>query len=172
MFCYVSLITCCSAKDDAVGAQVVLHGPRGVSCITWVGVDKGGFNWLLVPYQHPLPSTSHTHSTMPAIPTSYIVPFDPLGNPLGTILTAPNAITGVSSALNGVWRLLPIPTLPPSIVSWRSVIQRMICSKKSTWVTCSKMFLLLGCWLTRTFYFVGSWQTRGSVATTLSGPTV
>ena len=25
---------------------------------------------------------------MPAIPTSYIVPFDPLGNPLGTILTA------------------------------------------------------------------------------------
>ena len=24
---------------------------------------------------------------MPAIPTSYIVPFDPLGNPLGTILT-------------------------------------------------------------------------------------
>ena len=25
---------------------------------------------------------------MPALPTSYIVPFDPLGNPLGTILTA------------------------------------------------------------------------------------
>jgi hypothetical protein len=25
---------------------------------------------------------------MPATPTSYIVPFDPLGNPLGTLLTA------------------------------------------------------------------------------------
>jgi hypothetical protein len=25
---------------------------------------------------------------MPAIPSSYIIPFDPLGNPLGTILTA------------------------------------------------------------------------------------
>jgi hypothetical protein len=25
---------------------------------------------------------------MPAIPNSYIIPFDPLGNPLGTILTA------------------------------------------------------------------------------------
>ena len=24
---------------------------------------------------------------MPALPTSYIIPFDPLGNPLGTILT-------------------------------------------------------------------------------------
>jgi hypothetical protein len=24
---------------------------------------------------------------MPAVPTSYLVPFDPLGNPLGTILT-------------------------------------------------------------------------------------
>jgi hypothetical protein len=24
---------------------------------------------------------------MPAIPSSYIIPFDPLGNPLGTILT-------------------------------------------------------------------------------------
>ena len=90
MFRYVSLITCCSAKDDAVGAQVVLCRLRGVSRITQVGVDKAGFNWLLVPYQHPLPffpPTTHT-LTMPAIPTSYIVPFDPLGNPLGTILTA------------------------------------------------------------------------------------
>ena len=55
-----------------------------------VGVDKAGFNWLLVPYQHPLLSSSplNTTLTMPAIPTSNIVPFDPLGNPLGTILTA------------------------------------------------------------------------------------
>ena len=70
-----------------MGARVVLHGPRGVSCITRVGVDKAGFNWLLVPYQHPLLSSLSSHTTMPALPTSYIVPFDPLGNPLGTILT-------------------------------------------------------------------------------------
>ena len=87
--CYVSLITCCSAEDDAVGARVVLCRLRGVSCITRVGVDKAGFNQLLVPYQHPLLSSpTHTYSTTPAIPTSYIILFDPLGNPLGTILTA------------------------------------------------------------------------------------
>ena len=56
------LITCCSAKDNAVGAWVVLCGPRGVSRITWVGVDKAGFNQLLVPYQHPLLSLFPTHS--------------------------------------------------------------------------------------------------------------
>ena len=56
---YVSLITCCSADDNAVGARVVLRGPRGVSHITRVGVDKVGFNRLLVPYQHPLSSANH-----------------------------------------------------------------------------------------------------------------
>ena len=77
-----------SANGDAVGAQMVLHGPRGVSRITWVGVDKAGFNRLLVPYQHPLLLSLTSHITVPALPTSYIVPFDPLGNPLGTILPA------------------------------------------------------------------------------------
>ena len=66
----------------------MFRGPRGVSRITQVGVDKAGFNWLLVPYQHPLLSSLTSHTTMPALPNSYIVPFDPFGNPLGTILTA------------------------------------------------------------------------------------
>ena len=74
-------------QDDVEGARMVLRRPRGVNHITRVGVDKVGFNRLLVPYQHPLLSLS-SHLTMPAIPSSYIVPFDPLGNPLGTILTA------------------------------------------------------------------------------------
>jgi hypothetical protein len=53
MFHYVSLITCCSAKDDAVGARVVLCGPRGVIHIIWRVIDKVGLNQLLVPHQSP-----------------------------------------------------------------------------------------------------------------------
>ena len=77
-----SLFTCCSAKDDAVGARVVLRGPRGVSRIMWVGVDKAGFNWLLVPYQHPLLPTNHLSSSppivMPRVTNTFVVPFEPV----------------------------------------------------------------------------------------------
>ena len=48
---YVSLITCCSAKDDAVGARLTLCGPRGVIRITREVIDKAGLNRLLDPYQ-------------------------------------------------------------------------------------------------------------------------
>jgi hypothetical protein len=48
---YVSLITCCSADVDAVGARVVVRGPRGVIRITWEVIDKAGLNRLLDPYQ-------------------------------------------------------------------------------------------------------------------------
>jgi hypothetical protein len=48
---YVSLITCWSAKDNAMGAQLVLRGPRGVIRITREVIDKAGLNRLLVPYQ-------------------------------------------------------------------------------------------------------------------------
>jgi hypothetical protein len=48
---YVSLITCCSADVDAVGARVVIRGPRGVIHITWEVIDKAGLNRLLDPYQ-------------------------------------------------------------------------------------------------------------------------
>ena len=84
---YVSLITCCLADDDAVGAQVVLRGPRGVSRITQVGVDKAGFNWLLVPYQHPLLPTNHLSSSppisMPQVDNTYVVPFKPVRDSSG-----------------------------------------------------------------------------------------
>jgi hypothetical protein len=49
--CYMSLITCCSAKDDAVGARLTLHGPRGVIRIMQEVIDKAGLNRLLDPYQ-------------------------------------------------------------------------------------------------------------------------
>jgi hypothetical protein len=42
------LITCCLAKDDAVGTWVVLHRPRGVIHITWEVIDRVGLNWLFV----------------------------------------------------------------------------------------------------------------------------
>ena len=78
--CYVSLIVCSSADDYAVGTRVVFHGPRGVSRITRVGVDKAGFNWLLVPYQHPLLSPNHLFSSlnMPRPNNTYVVPFEPV----------------------------------------------------------------------------------------------
>ena len=92
VFHYVSFITCCSAKDDAVGAQVVLHGPRGVSHIMRVGVDKAGFNRLLVHYQHPPPSTNHLSSSppivMPRVTNTYTVLFDPIRNGPGELATA------------------------------------------------------------------------------------
>jgi hypothetical protein len=47
----VSLITCCSADVDAVGARVVVRGPRGVIRITREVIDKAGLNRLLDPYQ-------------------------------------------------------------------------------------------------------------------------
>ena len=79
---YVLLIVCSSAGDDAVGARVVLHGPRGVSRITRVGVDKAGFNRLLVPYQHPLLSPNHLSSSspinMPRVDNTYVIPFEPV----------------------------------------------------------------------------------------------
>jgi hypothetical protein len=48
---YVSLITCWSADVDAVGARVVVRGPRGVIRITQEVIDKAGLNRLLDPYQ-------------------------------------------------------------------------------------------------------------------------
>jgi hypothetical protein len=48
---YVSLITCFSADVDAVGARVVVRGPRGVIRITWEVIDKAGLNRLLDPHQ-------------------------------------------------------------------------------------------------------------------------
>jgi hypothetical protein len=49
--CYVLLITCCLAEDNAVGAWLTLRGPRGVIRITQEVIDKVGLNWLLVPHQ-------------------------------------------------------------------------------------------------------------------------
>jgi hypothetical protein len=48
---YVSLITCCSADVDAMGARVVVRGPRGVIRITREVIDKAGLNRLLDPHQ-------------------------------------------------------------------------------------------------------------------------
>jgi hypothetical protein len=49
--CYMSLITCWSAEDNAVGAWLTFRGPRGVICIMREVIDKAGLNRLLDPYQ-------------------------------------------------------------------------------------------------------------------------
>jgi hypothetical protein len=49
--CYVLLITCWSADDDAVGTRLMLRGPRGVIRITREVIDKAGLNRLLDPHQ-------------------------------------------------------------------------------------------------------------------------
>ena len=50
----------------------------------WVGVDKAGFNRLLVPYQHPLLSSNHLSSSppiiMPQVNNTYVIPFEPVRN--------------------------------------------------------------------------------------------
>jgi hypothetical protein len=87
----VLLITCCLAKDDAVGAWVVLCGPRGVIRITWGVIDKAGLNRLLVPHQSPLFPLNQSSSpspTMPRVTNTYTVPFDPLRNGPGELATA------------------------------------------------------------------------------------
>ena len=65
-----------------MGARGFFRGPRGVNRITRVGVDKAGFNRLLVPHQHPLLSTNHLSSspliTMPRVDNTYVVPFEPV----------------------------------------------------------------------------------------------
>ena len=52
-----------------------------------VGVDKAGFNRLLVPYQHPLPSTNHLSSSppiaMPRVNNTYVILFEPVHNDPG-----------------------------------------------------------------------------------------
>ena len=79
---YVSLIVYCSADGDTVGARGLFRGPRGVSRITRVGVDKAGFNRLLVPYQRPLLSSNHLSSSppiiMPRVDSTYVIPFEPV----------------------------------------------------------------------------------------------
>jgi hypothetical protein len=88
--CYVSLITCCSAKDDAVGAWVVLRRPRGVIYITWGVIDKVGLNRLLVPITILLsqPTISPPYTIMPRFTSTYTIPFDPVCNGPGEFASA------------------------------------------------------------------------------------
>jgi hypothetical protein len=89
---YVLLITCCSAKVDAVGARLTLRGPRGVIRITQGVIDKAGLNRLLVPHQSPFfplnQSSLLLSNTMPHIINTYIVPFEPVLNGSGEFASA------------------------------------------------------------------------------------
>jgi hypothetical protein len=148
----VLLITCWSAKDNAMGTRLSFHGLRGVIRIMREVIDKAGLNRLLDPHQSPFPlfPFSQTILCLPSLPPTsccsipWAIPWVPSSLPL-------NAITGVSSASKrGQW-WLRIPILLPSIVGRQLLIWVMICLKTSTWVICSKIFLLLGYQLTIIF---------------------
>ena len=54
---------------------------------------------------------------MPAIPSSYIVPFDPLGNPLGTILTTAQCYNRGFKRIKWGSAVAPYPE-PATIYHW------------------------------------------------------
>jgi hypothetical protein len=57
---------------------------------------------------------------MPATPSSYIVPFDPLGNPLGTILTAAQRYSRGFKCIKWGSAIAPYPD--PATIYRRSAI--------------------------------------------------
>ena len=57
---------------------------------------------------------------MPAIPTSYIVLFDPLGNPLGTILTAAQRYNRGFKRIKQGSAVAPYPN-PATIYRWSAL---------------------------------------------------
>jgi hypothetical protein len=57
---------------------------------------------------------------MPAIPTSYIMPFDPLGNPLGTILTATQRYNWGFKRIKRGSAVAPYPN-PTTIYCWSAI---------------------------------------------------
>jgi hypothetical protein len=57
---------------------------------------------------------------MPAIPSSYIVPFDPLGNPLGTLLTAAQRYNRGFKRIKRGSAVAPYPD-PTTIYRWSAI---------------------------------------------------
>ena len=57
---------------------------------------------------------------MPAVPSSYIVPFNPLGNPLGTLLTATQRYNQGFKCIKRGSAIAPYPD--PTTIYHRSVI--------------------------------------------------
>ena len=57
---------------------------------------------------------------MPAIPTSYIVPFNPLSNPLGTILTAAQRYNRGFKHIKRGSAIAPYPD-PATIYRWSAL---------------------------------------------------
>jgi hypothetical protein len=57
---------------------------------------------------------------MPAIPSSYIVPFDPLGNPLGTLLTTAQRYNRGFKRIKRGSAVAPYPD-PATIYCWSAI---------------------------------------------------
>jgi hypothetical protein len=78
----------------------------------WEVIDKAGLNRLLVPYRSLfLSSPPHIYSAMAPIHNSYLVPFDPLGAPGPTILTATQEYNKMFKHLKWGLAVTPYPDL-------------------------------------------------------------
>jgi hypothetical protein len=99
----------------------VLCRLRGVIRITWGVIDKAGFNQLLVPHQSQLSSLPfHSTLSMPAIRSSFIVPFNPLGNLGGTLVTAAQWYNHNFKRIKRGSTVSPYPD--PASIYWRSAL--------------------------------------------------
>jgi hypothetical protein len=139
---YVSLITCGSAEDDAMGARLTLRRLRGVIRIMWEVIDKAGLNRLLVPHQSlflsPIQLSLLLSTTMPRTVNTYTVLFEPVRNGPGEFATAKEkfnlqqfvkkwgsrttpypSFVDVYQSLNVVWRM---PTRS-KIFNWRTLLR-------------------------------------------------
>ena len=125
------------AGRDAVGARGFFHGLKGVNRITRVGVDKAGFNRLLVPYQHPLLSPNHLF--LPPLLSSCLESITPTLSlsslsvtVLGSSLMGELVSTSNDSPRRGVQESTPTQPLSMFIGGPNDVSQRAIRSRISS----------------------------------------
>jgi hypothetical protein len=141
VFHYVLLINCCSTKDDAVGAWLVLCGPRGVICIMRGVIDKAGLNRLLVPHQSPFSPLNQSSLfpqppclllTLPT-PTPFLSTLSIMARGNVPLPRSP-LIVNVSSRREGLGppHILPLWT---STEGWHGPLWRLIRSMICTWQT-------------------------------------
>jgi hypothetical protein len=133
----VSLITCCSAEDDAVGTRLTLCGPRGVIRITQEVIDKAGLNWLLVPHQSPFSflNQSSLLLILPclATPTPSHLILSTMG--LGNVPPPRSPSTANVLSRKGVLGPPHTPPLSTSTGGWHGPSWSPICSMTCTWQT-------------------------------------
>jgi hypothetical protein len=135
----VSLITCFSAKDDAVGARMVLRGLRGVIRIMWGVIDKAGLNRLLDPHQSPFSPLNQSSLllTLPCLDLPAPTPFHSILFVMvqGSLLLPRRRLTVNVSSIRGGQGPPLILLLLTSMGGWNGSSWRPTCLTTSIWMT-------------------------------------